>query len=65
MNDLLAFIMRKGLEKATIYALKEEIIKDNTLSRSNKEFWISFLDGVSIANDVCDIITIIKNNSNK
>ena len=60
MNNLLAYITRKGLEKATIYALKEEIANDRTLNKDDKVFWISFLDGVSIGSDVVDIISVIK-----
>ena len=52
-------LLRKGLEKATIYDLKEAIVNDPTLSKGDKTFWISFLDGVSIGNDVMDIIKMI------
>ena len=59
MNDLLAYIARKGLEKAKIATLKAEIANDPTISNEDKAFWLSFLDGVSIGSDVVDIIKIL------
>ena len=63
MNDLIAYIKRKGLEKATIYGLKEIIYNDPTLNKDDKTYLMSLLDGISIGKDICDIIAIIMKNA--
>jgi hypothetical protein len=59
MNELQEFIVNKGLEKASIEVLKQAIIEDNNICPQMKEFWISYINGVSIAKDVYDILSIL------
>ena len=56
MNDLQDFIIRKGLEKASIEVIKQAIAQDPSLSNDVKEFWIGVIGGYSIYKDVCDIL---------
>ena len=59
MEDFQRFLIRKGVEKASIWAIKEAIKADVTLSDETKEFWIAFLNGVSITRDIVDIVKIL------
>ena len=59
MNDLQNFIINKGLEKASIEAIKQAIIQDTYLSRDVKDFWLGVLNGYSITKDVCDLLEFI------
>ena len=45
MNDLQNFIIKKGLEKASLEAIKQAIIQDSYLSNDVKEFWLGLLEG--------------------
>ena len=56
MNTLGKYIVRKGVEKASVAMPKDAIENDPTLTTETKIFWISFLNGVSITSDVVDII---------
>ena len=55
MNTLGKYIVRKGVEKASVAMPKDAIESDPTLTTETKIFWISFLNGVSITSDVVDI----------
>ena len=61
MNDFSKFIIRKNLEKASWEDIKEAIRSDSTLSSETKEFWIGFINGISITKDVVDIIKLLNN----
>ena len=59
MNDLQNFIINKGLEKASLEAIKQAIYQDPYLSNETKEFWLSVLKGYSITKDICDVLKFI------
>ena len=61
MNDLKNFIINKGMEKASLELIKEEIRSDQTLSPETKEFWLGYIKGISITKDVVDIINLLNN----
>ena len=61
MNELKKFIIRKGLEKASLELIKEAIRSDLTLSPETKEFWLGYIKGISITKDVVDIINLLNN----
>ena len=61
MNDLQNFIIKKGLEKASLELIKEAILSDPTLTPETKEFWIGYIKGASITKDVVDIIKLFNN----
>ena len=61
MNDLQNFIISKGLEKASLELIKEEIRSEPTLSPETKEFWLGYIKGMSITKDVVDIINLLNN----
>jgi hypothetical protein len=50
MNDLQNFIIKKGLEKASLETIKQAIIQDPYLSNDVKEFWL----GVAVSEGVKD-----------
>ena len=60
MNDLQNFIISKGLEKASLEAIKQAIRQDLGLSKETKEFWLGVVGGYSIAKDVNDFLTFLK-----
>ena len=59
MNDLQNFIIKKGLEKASLETIKQAIIQDPYLSNDVKEFWLGVIRGCSISKDVSDILDIL------
>ena len=59
MNDLQSFIIKKGLEKASIEAIKQAIRQDPHLPNDVKDFWLSVVKGYSIFKDVCDILDFL------
>ena len=61
MNELEIFIIRKGLEKASLELIKEAIRSEPTLSPETKEFWLGYIKGMSITKDVVDIINLLNN----
>ena len=61
MNDLKNFIINKGLEKASLELIKEAIRSEPTLSPETKEFWLGYIQGMSITKDVVDIINLLNN----
>jgi hypothetical protein len=61
MNDLKNFIIRKGLEKASLELIKEAIRSEPTLSTETKEFWLGYIKGMSVTKDVVDIINLLNN----
>ena len=61
MKDLESFIIKKGLEKASLELIKGAIVSDSTISPKTKEFWIGYIKGISITNDVVDIINLLNN----
>lgn len=63
MNDLEKFIVKKGLEKASLDIIKRAIREDSQLSNDTKDFWIGFLNGFSISKDIYDILDFFKRNN--
>lgn len=61
MNDLMQYIISKSLEKTSIEIIKQSIFQDPTLTQDQKVFWISYLNGVSIAKDTQDILSVLFN----
>ena len=59
MSDLQSFIIKKGLEKASLETIKQAIIQDPCLSNDVKEFWLGVIRGYSISKDVCDILDFL------
>ena len=60
MNELQNFIIRKGLEKASLECIKQAIIQDPYLSNEVKEFWLGYIKGMSITKDVVDILDYLR-----
>lgn len=56
MNDLQDYIIKKGLEKTSLEAIKLAIHQDQHLSNDVKEFWLGVIKGYSISKDICDIL---------
>ena len=56
MSDLQSFIIKKGLEKASLETIKQAIIQDPCLSIDVKEFWLGVIRGYSISKDVYDLL---------
>lgn len=61
MNDLMQYIISKSLEKSSIEIIKQSIFQDTSLTQDQKTFWIGYLNGVSIARDTQDILSILFN----
>ena len=61
MNDLQNFIINKGLEKASLEAVKQAIRQEPSLPSDVKEFWLGYIKGMSITKDVVDIINLLNN----
>ena len=61
MNELEKYILNKGLEKASVELIKQSIQQDISLTQNQKVFWMNFLNGVSIAKDTQDILSILFN----
>ena len=59
MNDLQNFIIKKGLEKASIEMIKQAIIQDPYVSNDEKEFWLNLIGGYSISKDAYDILDFL------
>ena len=59
MNDLQNYIIKKGLEKASLEVIKQAISQDTNLSNDKKEFWLGVIRGYSISKDVCDILDFL------
>ena len=59
MSDLQSFIIKKGLEKASLETIKQAIIQDPCLSIDVKEFCLGVIRGYSISKDVCDILDFL------
>lgn len=59
MSDLQNFIIKKGLEKASLETIKQAIIQDPCLSIDVKEFWLGVIRGYCISKDVCDILDFL------
>ena len=59
MNELQNFIIKKGLEKASIAMIKQAIIEDPSLSNDKKEFWLGFIRGGSAAKDFYDLLELL------
>lgn len=61
MNDLMQYIIGKSLEKSSIEVIKQSIFQDTSLTQDQKTFWIGYLNGISIARDTQDILSILFN----
>lgn len=61
MNDLQNFIISKGLEKASIEAIKQTIVQDSSLPNDVKEFWIGVIKDYSACKDMYDILNFLNN----
>ncbi len=48
MNDLQKFIVKKGLEKASLDVIKQTISNETHLSKDEKEFWLTVLEVSSL-----------------
>ena len=59
MNELQNFIVKKGLEKASLGMIKQAIIEDSSLSSDTKEFWLGFIRGGSAAKDFYDLLELL------
>ena len=60
MNELQNFIIKKGLEKASLGVIKQAIIEDPNLSNDTKEFWLGVIRGYSIAKDAYDLLELLR-----
>ena len=63
MNELQKFIVKKGLEKASLDVIKKAIYEDPQVSNDMKEFWIGVINGYSISKDIYDIMEFLKRNN--
>lgn len=63
MNKLQKFIVKKGLEKASLDVIKKAIHEDPQISNNTKEFWIGVINGYSISKDIYDIMEFLKRNN--
>lgn len=63
MNELQKFIVKKGLEKASLDVIKKAIHEDPQVSNDIKEFWIGVINGYSISKDLYDIMEFLKRNN--
>ena len=63
MNELQKFIVKKGLEKASLDVIKKAIHEDPQVSNDIKEFWIGVINGYSISKDIYDIMEFLKRNN--
>ena len=63
MNELQKFIVSKGLEKASLEAIKQAICQDSDLPEDTKEFWLGVVKGYSITKDVSDILAFLRRNN--
>ena len=59
MNDLQNFIIEKGLETASLEAIKQSISQAPYLSNDVKEFWLGVIRGYSMSKDICDILDFL------
>ena len=63
MNELQKFIVKKGLEKASLDVIKKAIYEDPQVSNDMKEFWLGVINGYSISKDLYDIMEFLKRNN--
>lgn len=63
MNELQKFIVKKGLEKASLDVIKKAICEDPQVSNDMKEFWFGVINGYSISKDIYDIMEFLKRNN--
>ena len=59
MNDLQNFIIQKGLEKASLEAVKQSICQDPSLPNHVKAYWLNEIKSYSMAKDMCDILNLL------
>lgn len=62
MNELQNFIVKKGLEKASIEVIKEAIRQEPNISADVKEFWFGVIRGYSVSKDVYDVLEFLRRN---
>ena len=60
MNELQNFIVKKGLEKASIGLIKQAIIEETSLSNDTKEFWLGLIRGYSMEKDTYDVLEFLR-----
>lgn len=63
MNELQNFIIRKGLEKASLECIKQAIRDDSSLTNDTKDILLGVIRGLSISKDICDVLTYLRNRS--
>lgn len=59
MNDLTNYLASKCLETSSVELIKQEILRDSSISKSVKKEWISAINMLSMAKNMADICKIL------
>ena len=59
MAELRNYIIKKGLEHASLDVIKQAIRQEPSLSGDMKDFWIGVIEGCSMVKDQYDLMNFL------